>query len=147
MVTDIATTWMSNLEVLKKTHAAKLNFIISHEDTWWNDRDDVKDIGNNKLYKLKKSYCEENGLVIWRFHDGQHARRPDQSVVGELKLEGIVDENAPMSSGLHTIPETTLGAFAAQIKKTSGARALRMVGDPNAKITKFLIGPGTPRRD
>jgi putative NIF3 family GTP cyclohydrolase 1 type 2 len=147
VVTGIATTWMASINVIKKAHAAKLNFIINHEDTWWTDRDDTKDLGDNKLYKLKRQYCLDNGIVIWRFHDGQHARRPDQSVVAELKLAGIVDENAAMQSGLHTIPETTLGALASLIKKNARARAIRVAGDPKMKVTKILVGPGygTPR--
>ncbi len=146
-VTGIATTWMATLGVIKRAHAAKLNFIVNHEDTWWNDRDDTKDLAENKLYKLKREYCLQNGITIWRFHDGQHARRPDQSVVAELKLAGIIDENAAMQSGVHVIPETTLGALASRIKKTAGARAMRVVGDPNAKVSKILVGPGygTPR--
>jgi putative NIF3 family GTP cyclohydrolase 1 type 2 len=147
VVTGIATTWMSNFDVIKKAHEAKLNFIITHEDTWWTDRDDTSNLGDNKVYKLKREYCLQTGVVIWRFHDGQHARRPDQSVVAELKLAGIIDENAAMQSGVHVIPETTLGALASQIKKTAGARAIRVAGDPNAKVSRVVVGPGygTPR--
>jgi putative NIF3 family GTP cyclohydrolase 1 type 2 len=43
---------------------------------------------------------------------------------------------------VYTIPETTLGAFASQIKKRTGSRAFRVVGDPNAKISRILLGPG-----
>ncbi len=52
-----------------------------------------------------------------------------------------------MRPGVITIPETTLGELAAQVKRSSGARALRCVGDPKAKVSKILVGPGyaTPR--
>ena len=52
-----------------------------------------------------------------------------------------------MRPGIFTIPQTTLGEFAAQVKRTSGARAIRCVGDPKAKVSKILVGPGyaTPR--
>jgi putative NIF3 family GTP cyclohydrolase 1 type 2 len=52
-----------------------------------------------------------------------------------------------MRPGILTIPETTLGELAAQVKRSSGARALRCVGDPKAKVSKILVGPGyaTPR--
>jgi putative NIF3 family GTP cyclohydrolase 1 type 2 len=56
-------------------------------------------------------------------------------------------ENDPMAPRIHTIPETTLGEFAAQVKRLTGSRAFRCVGDPKARISKILLGPGyaTPR--
>jgi putative NIF3 family GTP cyclohydrolase 1 type 2 len=52
-----------------------------------------------------------------------------------------------MAPRIQVIPETTLGEFAAQVKRLTGARAFRCVGDPNAKVSKILLGPGyaTPR--
>lgn len=142
-VTGIATTMMVTLDVLRRAHAAGLNFVISHEDTWWNDRDDTKDLQDNPLYKLKRDFCLTNNLIVWRFHDHQHARKPDQSIVAELRAVGIIDENAAMSGGkVYTVPETTLGAFASEIKKRTGWKAIRVVGDPKAKISKVLVGPG-----
>jgi putative NIF3 family GTP cyclohydrolase 1 type 2 len=142
-VTGIASTWMATLDVIKRAHEAMLNMIVNHEDTFWNDRDDVKDLADNKLYKLKTDYCRQNGIIIWRFHDHQHSRRPDQSIVASLRSVGIEDENAYMGSGkAYVSPETTLGAFASDIKKRTGSRAFRVVGDPKAKISRILLGPG-----
>jgi putative NIF3 family GTP cyclohydrolase 1 type 2 len=142
-VKGIATTCMVTYDMLRRTHAAGLNLVISHEDTWWNDRDDTKDLQDNPLYKEKRDFCLKNGLIIWRFHDHQHSRKPDQSIVASLRAVGIEDENAFMNSGkLYTIPEMTLGAFASQIKKRTGSRAFRVVGNPNAKVSKILLGPG-----
>ena len=90
----------------------------------------------------------ENGMVIWRFHDHMHEMRPDYTVVGSLRSVGVKGgENAGMHPGVLPIPETTLGAFASQAKRLSGARAPRCVGDPKAKVSKVLLGPGyaTPR--
>jgi putative NIF3 family GTP cyclohydrolase 1 type 2 len=143
VVTGIACTWMATIGVIKRAHEAKLNFIVNHEDTWWTDRDDTKGLAENKLYKLKADYCRQNGIVIWRFHDGQHARKPDQSIVALLRLLGIEDENAFMNSGkVYEIPETTLGEFASAIRKRAGARAIRVAGDPKMKVRRILAGPG-----
>jgi putative NIF3 family GTP cyclohydrolase 1 type 2 len=142
-VNGIATTVMTTFDMIKRTHQAGLNLIITHEDTFWNDRDETKDLTGNPLYKLKTEYCLRNDIVIWRFHDHQHAKRPDQSIVASLRSVGIEDENATMGSGkVYVIPETTLGAFASQIRKRTGSRAFRVVGDPNAKISRILLGPG-----
>jgi putative NIF3 family GTP cyclohydrolase 1 type 2 len=147
-VTGIATTVMVTFDMLKRAHTAGLNLVISHEDTFWNDRDDVKDLTENPLYKLKTEYIRKNGMVIWRDHDHLHAMKPDFTVVGSLRSVGVKGgENAAMAPRIMTIPETTLGEFAAQVKRLTGSRAFRCVGDPKARVSKILLGPGyaTPR--
>lgn len=52
-VRGIATTVMVTFGMLKQANEQGLNMIISHEDTWWNDRDDKKDFTTNALYKAK----------------------------------------------------------------------------------------------
>ncbi len=147
-VKGIATTMMVTFSMLKRANAAGLNMVISHEDTFWNDPDNTKDLAENALYKLKTEYALKNDMVVWRDHDHMHAMTPDYTVVGELHSIGV---NAPepitMRPGILTIPETTFGEFAAQVKRTSGARAIRCVGDPKARVSKILVGPGyaTPR--
>jgi putative NIF3 family GTP cyclohydrolase 1 type 2 len=147
-VKGIATTMMVTFDMLKRANAAGLNMVITHEDTFWNDRDDVKDLTENHLYKLKTEFILKNDMVIWRDHDHMHAMTPDYTVVGELRSVGIkAGDKVTMRPGILTIPETTLGELAAQIKRTSGARALRCVGDPKVKVSRILVGPGyaTPR--
>ncbi|HSW48753.1 MAG TPA: Nif3-like dinuclear metal center hexameric protein [Bryobacteraceae bacterium] len=142
VVTGIATTMLTTFDVIQRAHQAKLNMIITHEGTWWNDRDDTKDLVEMPLYKLKSEFCRKTGVVIWRFHDHQHSRVPDQSVVALLRLVGVQDEKAGIQSGVRTIPETTLSALASLIKKNTGVRAMRVVGDPNLKVSRIAVGPG-----
>jgi putative NIF3 family GTP cyclohydrolase 1 type 2 len=147
-VKGIATTVIVSFEMLKRANAAGLNMVIAHEVTYWNDRDDTKDLTDNPLYQLKTDYVEKNQMIVWRIHDHMHAMRPDFTVVGSLRSIGVKGgENATMAPRIYTIPETTLGEFAAQVKRLTGARALRCVGDPKAKVSKILLGPGygTPR--
>jgi putative NIF3 family GTP cyclohydrolase 1 type 2 len=147
-VTGIATTFMGTFDVLKRAHAAGLNFVIPHEDTFWTDRDDVKDLADNPLYRLKTEWGRQNGMIVWRDHDHLHAMKPDFTVVASLRSIGVKGgENATMASRIMTIPETTLGEFAAQVKRLTGSRAFRCVGDPKARVSKILLGPGygTPR--
>ena len=88
-VNGIATTMMVTFDMLKRAHAAGLNMVISHEDTYWNDRDDTKDLTENPLYKLKTDFILNNGMIVWRDHDHMHSMRPDFTVVGELRSVGI----------------------------------------------------------
>src|SRR5215467_10654479 len=147
-VKGIATTVMVTFDMLKRANAAGLNMVIAHEDTFWNDRDETKDLIENPLYKLKTEYVLKNDMIIWRIHDHMHTMKPDYTVVGSLRSVGIKGgENAVMTPRAYTIPETTLGEFAAQVKRLTGSCAFRCVGDPKAKVSKILLGPGyaTPR--
>lgn len=152
-VKGIATTMMTTFDMLKRANAAGLNMVITHEDTFWNDPDDTKNLAGNALFKMKTEFIEKHDMVVWRDHDNMHASTPDYTVVGELRSAGISafvkggGEHASMRPGVIAIPQTTLGELAAQVKKSSGARALRCVGDPKAKVSTILVGPGyaTPR--
>lgn len=147
-VKGIATIVMTTFDMLKRANLAGLNMVITHEDTFWNDRDDTQDLTGNPLYKLKIEYVLKNDMIVWRIHDHMHAMTPDFTVVGSLRSVGVKGgENATMRPRIFTIPETTLGEFAAQVKRLTGSRAFRCVGDPKARVSKILLGPGyaTPR--
>jgi putative NIF3 family GTP cyclohydrolase 1 type 2 len=141
-VTGIATTCITTFDMLKRAHAAGLNLVITHEPTFWRDRDETEDLLDNPVFKAKTEFCRKNGMIVFRFHDHQHARRPDQAILGSLRSVGIEVDETTVGRGVYTIPETTLAAFATQIGKRTGSRAFRVVGDPNAKISRILLGPG-----
>ena len=142
-VTGIATTAFVTLEVIEKAGAAGLNMIIPHEDTFWNDRDDVAALSSDALYQTKVDLLRKHNIVVFRMHDHMHVQRPDFTYVGSARELGLEakDETAP-NSHRFVIPETTLGALAAAIKRRTGARALRVVGDPKAKVSRIQLGVG-----
>src|SRR5215467_5214322 len=106
-VKGIATTVMVTLDMLKRAQAAGLNMVITHEDTFWNDRDDTKDLTENPLYKLKTDFALKHDMVVWRDHDHMHAMTPDYTVLGELRSVGIkAGDRVSMRPGILTIPET-----------------------------------------
>jgi putative NIF3 family GTP cyclohydrolase 1 type 2 len=147
-VKGIATTVMVTFGMLKRANEAGLNMVIAHEDTFWNDRDETKDLLDDPLYKAKTQYMHDNGMIIWRMHDHMHVMQPDYTVVGSLRSVGVPGgEKAGMRPGVLEIPGTTLGEFASQVKRLTRSRALRCVDDPTAKVSKVLLGPGyaTPR--
>ena len=112
-VKGIATTVMVRSTCSNARNQAGLNMVISHEDTFWNDRDETKDLTANPLYKMKTEYVRKNDMVIWRIHDHMHAMHPDFTVVGSLRSVGMKGgEDAVMRPAYITIPETTLGEFA-----------------------------------
>jgi putative NIF3 family GTP cyclohydrolase 1 type 2 len=143
MVTGIATTVFVTLDVIQRAAAERLNMIIPHEDTFWNDRDDTTIVGADPLYTKKAELLRKHDIVIFRIHDHMHAQRPDFTYVGSARDAGL-DSRYETSPGSHrfVIPEATLGAFAAEVKRRTGARALRVVGDPAARISRVQLGVG-----
>ena len=142
-VRGIATTMFCSFDTVKRAAEAGCNMIIPHEDTWWNDRDDTSIVSGDPLYKSKVDFMKEHNIVIFRMHDHMHSQRPDFLYVGSARALGLDSkyETAPQSHRF-VIPETTLGALAADYQKRLGIRALRVVGNPNAKVSRIQLGVG-----
>lgn len=143
VVTGIATTVFVTLSVIERAGAAGLNMIVPHEDTFWNDRDDEAIVSKDPLYQTKIDLLKKHNIVVFRIHDHMHSQRPDYTYVGSARDIGL-DSRYETAPGSHrfVIPETTLGALAADVRKRSGARALRVVGDPNARVSRVQLGVG-----
>jgi putative NIF3 family GTP cyclohydrolase 1 type 2 len=142
-VTGIATTVFVSFDMIQRAVAAGLNMIIPHEDTFWSDRDDVNIVSDDALFKQKVDFIARHNVVIFRMHDHMHAQRPDFTFVGSARELGL-DAKFETAPGSHrfTLPATTLGALAAEVQKRVGARALRVVGDPNARVSRIQLGVG-----
>jgi putative NIF3 family GTP cyclohydrolase 1 type 2 len=144
VVNGIATTFMGTFEAITKASAAGLNMIIPHEDTYWNDADDTRIAEADTLvYKKKIDFMTSHNIVIFRIHDQMHRQRPDFTFSGTAREVGLdpLTETAP-NSHRFVIPETTLGELAARVKKIRGDDAIRVVGDPAAKVSRIATGAG-----
>ena len=142
-VTGIATTCFVSLDVIRRAAAAGLNMIIPHEDTFWNDRDDTAIVEKDPLYQAKLDLITTHRIVVFRIHDHMHVQRPDFTYVGSARAIGLdPKQEDPPGSHRFVIPETTLGGFASAIAARTGARALRVVGDPKARVSRVRLGVG-----
>jgi putative NIF3 family GTP cyclohydrolase 1 type 2 len=143
VVTGIATTSFASYDVLQQAITAGCNMIIPHEVTYWNDRDDTAVASVDPFYATKVGFMKKHDMVVFRIHDHMHAQRPDFTFVGSARALGLDAkyETAPQSHRF-TIPETTLGSLAADFQKRLGARALRVVGDPKARVRRIQLGVG-----
>lgn len=142
-VRGIATTAFVSLEVIERAAAQGLNLIIPHEVTWWNDRDDEGLVSADPLYRRKRELLQQHDMAVFRIHDHMHAQRPDFTYVGSARAIGLdpATETAP-DSHRYLIPETTLGALADAIQRGTGAQAIRVVGDPAARVRRVRLGVG-----
>jgi putative NIF3 family GTP cyclohydrolase 1 type 2 len=141
-VKGIATTFMSTLDLLQRAHAAGLNMVIPHETTFWNDRDDTRDLTGDPVYKFKTEFCAKNNMVVLRLHDHAHSHRPDFIMVGLVRALGWSNSENMPPPRIFKFPATTLGELATEIKRRTNSRALRVVGDPKAKVSSATVGMG-----
>jgi len=142
-VTGIAATMMATLDVLQRAAANGQNLIITHEPTFYNHLDKPQGMEeSDAVWKEKRAFIEKNGLVIWRFHDHWHRRNPDGILVGLVKALGWEKYQSAENPHLFTVPETTLEKLAADVAKRLETPVLRVVGNPEMKVTKLALSPG-----
>src|SRR5262245_7649040 len=121
-VSGIATTFMATFDAIQRSVAAGANFVITHEPTFYNHQDTTTSLADDAVFKAKMAFIEKNQVVVFRFHDHWHAKRPDGMRVALFRLFGWAD--AP---GTVTLPPTTLGELAADLRKRLDIRAMRVV--------------------
>lgn len=143
-ITGITTTFMSTLDLLQRSAAAGNNFVISHEPTFWSAADVVSDLRDDPLYHLKLDFIAKHKMVVWRFHDHWHARRPSDGIfAGWDRAMGWenyrVKSDNPFSIQ-YAIPETSLEDLARDMRKKLNVRSMRLVGDPKLPVTR--VGNG-----
>jgi len=143
-VTGIAVTMMATLDVLQRAAAANRNLVITHEPTFYSHLDGIADFEkqNDPVWAAKEAFIREHHLVVWRFHDHWHLRKPDGIQLGMTKALGWEKFQNPENEHLFTLPETTLGELAATLKRKLGIQVMRVVGDRAMKVTKIALIPG-----
>ena len=141
-VTGIVTTFMDTYPVLVKAVASGKNLIITHEPTFYNHPDDQGPLAADSVQQQKLAYIREHHLVVWRFHDTWHMRQPDGVLVGMVNEFnwGAYQEKADPHR--FTLPPTTVGQIAAHLQRSTGARAIRIVGYPEMTVTRVALLPG-----
>jgi putative NIF3 family GTP cyclohydrolase 1 type 2 len=144
-VTGIAVTMMATLDVLQRAAAAGDNLIITHEPTFFDHLDKAEQLpekDNDAVLAAKRLFISQQRLVIWRFHDHWHARTPDGIEAGMVHALGWEKFQDAQNQYLFEIPETPLEKLASEIKSRLGIHIIRVVGDPDLRVTKVAMAPG-----
>ena len=141
-VTGIATSFMATLDVLQRAAAAGKNLIVSHEPTFYNHLDQTQDLTSDPIYRAKKDLIEKNKLVVWRFHDHWHARKPDAIYVALAQLLGWGKYRVDEAQMYYALPPTTLHALALDMQTRLKTQSLRVIGNPAAEVSKVALSPG-----
>lgn len=145
-VRRIAVTMMATLDVLKRAAANGDNLIITHEPTFYSHRDTlaILESENDQVLAAKKKFIADHWLVIWRFHDTPHRMQPEIITKGVIHALGWESRQHGPSGQLFDLPPTTLGALASTVSKRLAADATRIMGDPNARVSKIGLTEGFP---
>jgi putative NIF3 family GTP cyclohydrolase 1 type 2 len=141
-VTGIVTTMFTTMDVIEKAIAAKANFIIAHEPTFYNHADETDWLKEDAVFQKKQALLEKHNIAVWRFHDYWHAHQPDGIRTGMLSALGwekYVDKNEPR---LLIMPVMPLHQLIAYTKQKLGIKQVRIVGDRNQSCQRVLLMPG-----
>jgi putative NIF3 family GTP cyclohydrolase 1 type 2 len=142
-VAGVAVTMMATMDVLQRAAAKGLNLVITHEPTFYAHMDTPEGVPeNDPVWAEKRAFIEKHGMVIWRFHDHWHMRKPDGIEAGNVHALGWEKFQRPDNQYLFVIPETTLKELANAVAAKLGSSVVRVVGDPQMKVTKVGFSPG-----
>jgi putative NIF3 family GTP cyclohydrolase 1 type 2 len=145
-VTGIVVTMMTTLDVLQRAAANGQNLIITHEPTFYDHMDNPVQLPQGEddaVLKEKRAFIAEHHLVIWRFHDYWHRRKPDGIEAGNVHALGWEKYQDPANQYLFTIPETTLAKLAEELRVKLHAAVPRIAGDREMKVTRIAFSPGS----
>jgi putative NIF3 family GTP cyclohydrolase 1 type 2 len=143
-VRGIATTFIVTMDVLQRATDLECNLIITHEPTFYNHLDQVDHLKNDPVYQEKLKFIEENGLIVFRFHDHWHRTQPDGIFKGMIDKLGWQDCQVDPDVLVFKFPESTVGEFASSLKEKFNNSPVRVIGDTEMKFTEVGLSPGAP---
>jgi putative NIF3 family GTP cyclohydrolase 1 type 2 len=142
-VTGVAVTMMATLDVLERASARGLNFVITHEPTFYAHLDTPEGMPQtDPVWTEKRAFIEKHNMVIWRFHDHWHMRHPDGIEAGVVHTLQWEKFQTPENQYLFIHPETTLRKLAEEVASKLRSPVVRVVGEPDMKVTKVGLSPG-----
>ncbi len=142
-VTGIAVTMMATMDVLERASAQGLNFVITHEPTFYAHTDTPDGLPeNDPVWAEKRAFIEKHGMVVWRFHDHWHMRKPDGIEAGMVHALGWEKFQSSDNQYLFAVPETSLKQLAEEVAKKLDSSVVRVVGEPEMKVSKIGFSPG-----
>jgi putative NIF3 family GTP cyclohydrolase 1 type 2 len=142
-VTGIAVTMMATMDVLQRASARGLNFVITHEPTFYAHLDTPEGMPeSDPVWAEKRAFIEKHRMVVWRFHDHWHMRKPDGIEAGMVRSLGWEKFQNSENQYLFVMPETTVKKLAEEVANKLDSPVVRVVGDPEMKVTKVGFSPG-----
>ena len=133
-VRGVATTMMATLDVVQRAAAAGKNMVITHEPTFYTHEDKTDALQDDPTFRFKQSFLTAHDMVVFRFHDHWHARRPDGIATGMAEALGWDKRRDPQNASQFLFDGVTLASLASQIEDTLKIRTMRVIGDPALRV-------------
>lgn len=143
-VSGIVTTFLASYDVIKEAIKIGANLVITHEPTFYNHLDDVAEFEEHAVYDAKRRLLDENQVVVWRFHDHWHRHVPDGIGTGVVRALGWEAYAGAGDGPVFSIPVTTVGELAAEVKSKLGIDTARVVGDLGMSCRNVAMLVGAP---
>ena len=116
-VSGIVTTFTVTMEVIKQAESLGANFIITHEPTFYDHKDQVETwLQNDPVVTKKRQMLAEKKMAVWRFHGNWHRYTPDGILTGmvrKLHWEQFQDHENP---AIFSRAEMMLSQLAEELK-------------------------------
>lgn len=147
VVRGVVVTTLATLAVLEEAVAAGANVVVTHEPLDYDHAGAaVADLEaeDDPVLAAKRAFVAEHGLVVWRYHDAWHDRRPDGVDEGAARALGWSLEPGPAADGVAVcdVAPTTLADLAARVAGELGARTARYVGAPDLPVRRVGMDLG-----
>ena len=138
----VVTTAMATLSVLQRAVKAGANVVITSLPTFYS-RTDVRTPAD-RIFTSKNDFIARNNLVVFRLSEHWRLRQPDPLAQGLAASLGWTTYQLADDAWRFNVPAVTLDTLAASIRKRVQARGgLRVVGDPQARVQRVGLLPGT----
>ena len=140
--TGIVTSCALTIDVIRRAAERNANLIIVHEPCFYTHDDTTDWLEENRGFQQKTALLREHGMVVWRNHDHMHASKPDEIFLGVIAQLGWKEYrktvNAPVRLYFE-LPETSVGELAAHLKERLHLTSGRLVGNPDARISRVAF--------
>lgn len=143
-VTGIVTTMFATIDVIRKAISLNANFIIAHEPTFYNHRDETKWLEADDVYQYKANLLKQHNIAVWRNHDYIHSLKIDgvkKALSEQLGWQKFAD---PTRADIYNLggPGLSLQALIAHAKTSLNIAGVRYIGNPDQICKKVLLFPG-----
>jgi putative NIF3 family GTP cyclohydrolase 1 type 2 len=133
-IKGIATTMMATLDVVQRAAAAGKNMVITHEPTFYSHEDKTDVLQDDPTFRFKQNFLTAHDMVVFRFHDHWHARRPDGIATGMAEALGWDKNRDAQHPNQFLFDGVTLANLARQIEDKLKIRTMRVIGDPSMRV-------------
>lgn len=149
VVTGIATCFTASIDVLGRARAARLNYIVPHEASFYERYDDFAESAlpdSDPVLRAKKAFLTDNRMIVQRMHAHAHSRPGDAIMTGMLRKLGweALRVTGRESPPWVRLPPQSARDLGLHIKTAMGLHTLRMFGDPARTISTVSLSGGMP---